>query len=88
MDLNLHNLCECFARDAEMFCKRIQCQNKVAKNSLIQCEDLFLDNTSFGDGNFCTNSHDNITLIVSAIAARAKLRDKNLTRDEQKVGHP
>ena len=42
---------------------------------------FFLENTSFGDGNFHTNLHDNIALIVSAIAARDKLRDENLAND-------
>ena len=75
-----------------MFCKSfrkalIQPQNKVAKNLLIQCEDLFFLRTRLLE-NFCTNSHDNITLIVLAIAARDKLRDKNLARDEQKAGSP
>ena len=63
---------------------------KIVEKTLIQSEDVFfffLENTSFGDENFYTNSHDNITLIVSVIAARDKLR-QNLVCDEQKVGHP
>ena len=75
-----------------MFCKSFRkalvLGTKIVKNSLIQSENFFLGTTSFGDGNFRTNSHDNITLIVLAIAARDKLRDKNLARDEEKVGHP
>ena len=37
---------------------------------------FFLENTSFGDENFLMNSHDNITLIVLAIAARDNLETK------------
>ena len=49
---------------------------------------FLLENTSFGDENFRIDSHDNITLIVLAIAARDKFREKNLARDEQKVEQP
>ena len=49
---------------------------------------FFLENTSFGDRNFRTISHDNTTLIVLAIAARDKLKDKNLAGDQKKAGHP
>ena len=49
---------------------------------------FFLETTSFRDCNFRTNSHDNITLIVVAIAARDKLREENLACDKEKVGHP
>ena len=60
----------------------IKCLYTV-NQTLILSEDLFLlKNTCFGDGNFRTNLHDNITLIISAIAARDKLAYKNLVRDE------
>ena len=56
---------------------------KIAYQTLIFSEDLFfLDNTCFGDGNFLTNSHENITLITAAIVARDKFSHKYLARDE------
>ena len=49
---------------------------------------LFFGVHIFWRQKFYTNSHDNITLIVSAIAASNKFRDENLAHDEQKDGYP
>ena len=71
------------------FNERLVLGTKIVKNSLVQSEELFfLETTSFGDRNFRTILHNNITLIVSAIATRDKLRDENLACDEKKVEHP
>ena len=55
---------------------------KIANQRLILSEDFFLDNTCFENRNFRTNSHENITLIIAAIAARDKLTHKYLASDE------
>ena len=84
------NYCSAFKPPQSVL--RERCRNVLQKlfegAKLIQCGDLFLENTSFGDGKFCTNSHDNITLIVSAIAARDKFRDENLAATNKRLDTP
>ena len=48
---------------------------------------FFLETHDFEDEN-CKKTHDNITLINSAIVACDKPTEVNLVRDKQKVGHP